>query len=112
MAPKDDAENWRTFVRFRNWFKSQPLLIGVMAYALGGGSSTLMDKFVPQKVDPRLDTVMVAVREFRVTTGQIKPLQDTVQNHGERITVLEEKDARLAYSPPKIVGQGRRREKW
>ena len=111
MSPKEDAENWRTIVRFRNWFKSQPFLIGVMAYALGGGSSTLIDKFSPEKVnDPRLDTLMIAVQEFRIVKGELKPLQDTVKVHGTEIAELKADNLRLAYLAPRKEEIGRRGE--
>ncbi len=109
MSPSTDAENWRAVARLMKWVRNSPLVIGLISFSVGGGSGTFI---ATQKVDHRLDTVMVAIREMGPRVEAIQPLQDTVKTHGARLAKLEDRDARLAYSPPHFVGQGRRRERW
>lgn len=117
MSPKDDAENWRTVVRFGKWLKANPLLIGVMAYALGGGSGTLLEKLAPEKPSPQLDTLMMLAR-------QIPEVKDSLKAHGEfirevrkdvaeiddRLVMVEPDNSRAPYRPRRPRGEGRHRE--
>lgn len=114
MSPKDDAENWRTLKRFGLWLKGQPVLIGLAAYALGGGSGTLIEKFAPEKPNPQMDSIMIAVRQAPAVQDSlashgkaIERLQGDVDDLDGRLAQVEPDNSRAPYRRPRGVGRWR-----
>jgi len=82
------------------------LLLGVSA---GGPVGNYI---ATSKKDPRIDSIMVALNEIKPMVATVGPLGDTVRILEKRVVKLEDPDRRLAYSDPRPIGQGRRRERW
>lgn len=90
------------------WLKAHALPIAI-AYAAGGGSSTLIDKFSPDKPSPQMDSVMAAVR-------QIPPLRLAVDSHSVELRKIDVRLVSLEpdkvdYEPRRPRGVGRWRER-
>ncbi len=104
MTESQDAENWQALQRLIRWAKTSPLVMVLFGASLGGGGQTYLSHRNP---DPRIDSIMVDLRDIKPRVSQIQPLQDTVRGLVVRVTRIEDKDARVAYLGPRKKSLGR-----
>ncbi len=107
MSPTDNKTDQAIGRLVRLSFKN-PVVVGLIGVCIGGP----MGNYIGAKnQDPRLDTLIVKMDEIRLATGQIQPLQDTVEVHGNEIAEIKGDMARLAYLPPRKRSVGRSYER-
>ena len=103
MSPHDDKTDQAIGRLVRLSFKN-PVVVGLLGICVGGPVGNYIGA---KNQDPRLDTLIVAMREIKPRLEAIGPLQYTVNDLGDRVTRLEDRDARIAYLPPRKRSVGR-----
>jgi hypothetical protein len=107
MSPTDDKTDQAIGRIVRLSFKN-PVVVGLIGVCIGGPVGNYVGT---KNQDPRLDSIMVAMREIKPRLESIQPLQDTVKVHGEEIAEIKADHARLAYLAPRKKETGRRWER-
>ncbi len=103
MSPHDDKTD-QAIGRLVRLSLKNPVVVGLLGICIGGPVGNYIGA---KNQDPRLDTLVVAMREIKPRLEAIGPLQDTVNDLGDRVARIEGRDARLAFLPSRKRPAGR-----